>query len=197
MGLDHPAALPPAIMLPTRYLRGVPATPFEGAPGVFAAPHSRHPGSYRYLSSYRDGQAHKPRIFGLLARYGQPEAREEWDLHHVVEGQHFADIDFRGQLAALYADQLPVVLIHKPEHRAYNRLLHSRETDELFRDALPREMVRRSQETAAAFRDRNRHDELRARVQELAALYRGAYDGDRVLQRVAQNVFDEALGQLR
>ncbi len=184
-------------MLPTRYLRGVAIAPFEGAPGIFAAPHSRHPGSYRYLSSYQDGQVQKPRLFALLARYGQPEARAEWDLHHIVEGQHFADTDFRGELPAVYAAQLPCVLIHKAEHRAYNRLLHCRETDDLFRDALPRDLAARSRATAAAYRDPQRRPELRARVRELAALYRGAYDGDAVLQRVAQNVFDDALARVR
>ncbi|GJG89730.1 hypothetical protein tb265_49110 [Gemmatimonadetes bacterium T265] len=183
-------------MLPTRYLRGLAATPFDGAPGVFAVPHARRPGSYRYLCSYRDGQREKPRIFTLLARYGQPEPPAEWDLHHVVEGQHFADVDFRGALLTLYTDVLPCVLIHQAEHRAYNRLLHARETDVLFRDALPRDVAERSRATAAAWRDPKRRGELRTRVGALAALYRDAYDGDPVLQHVAQNVLDEALAQL-
>ena len=47
---------------------------------------------------------------------GQPEVRGRWDLHHIVEGQHFADVDFTGSLTRLYKEALPVVLIHKDEH---------------------------------------------------------------------------------
>ena len=66
---------------------------------------------------------------------GQQEAQKTWEWHHIVEGQHFADVDFTGRLPSLYADELPCVLISKEEHLAYNRVLHVRETDELYRDA--------------------------------------------------------------
>lgn len=41
--------------------------------------------------------------------------------HHIVEGQHFADVDFTGQLPTRYAEALPCVLIAHEEHAAYNR----------------------------------------------------------------------------
>lgn len=183
-------------MLPSRYLHGIPVQPFEGCEGVFAAPHHRNPLHYRYLCSYRDGKRHKGRIFELLHRYGQPESSEEWDLHHVVEGQHAADVDFGGRIAVLYENELPCVLIHKDEHTAYNRLLHIRATDVIFRDVLPRDLDRRSQDAVASARDRRRHPQLRLRINNLAALYRSVYAGDSVLQQVAHNVFRDALAQL-
>jgi hypothetical protein len=184
-------------MLPRRYLQGIAVDSFEGCPGVFAAPDYRSPHSWRYLSSYADGKRHKVRIFALLKQHGQSEVQGEWDLHHVVEGQHFADVDFAGRLNALYRDELPCVLIHRNEHVAYNQVLHIRETDEMFRDRLPKDLLERSQRAAAEAKDRRQHPELRIRVQRLKTLYRSAYTGDPVLQKIASNVLDEAMLQLR
>jgi hypothetical protein len=186
-------------MFRDRYLRGLEADPFEGAPGVFAVAHARRAGAYRYFSTYAAGRAHKRHIFDLLTAHTPATSPDrwvarEWDLHHVVEGQDFASIDFRGRLAAVYRDELPCVLLDKKEHHAYNSLLHSGPTDELYRDgALPAAMLARSQTVAAEYRTPARRPALRARVQALAELYRNAYAGDPVLQRVARNVFDEAL----
>ena len=69
-------------------------------PGVFVAPHGRLPGSLRYLSSHEDGETHTARVFGLLARRGRPEVPGAWDLHHLVDPAHLAEIDFRGEFAA-------------------------------------------------------------------------------------------------
>lgn len=184
-------------MMPRKYVRGLPADDVD-VPGVYGTPHSRIPGSWRILASYDDGKRHKDRLFRNLAAEGQSETRGTWEWHHVVEGQHFADIDFGGRLAQLYANELPCVLIAKEEHLAYNRLLHIRETDELFRDrGLPDDLRRRSAAAAADARIGAKHPELRARVAHLRTLYRNAYAGDRVLTTVAENVLDDALAQLR
>lgn len=180
----------------SRYLQGLEIDPFEGCIGIFVAEHHRG-GGYRYLSTYADGKRHKARIFDLLKRYGQPESRGRWDLHHVVEGQDFANIDFTGQLPTLYQNALPCVLIERNEHIAYNQLLHVKETDELFRERLSPGMLQRSAQVAALARDRREHAKLRLQVQKLRQLYRRAYEGDHVLQKVADNVFDVALTQLR
>jgi hypothetical protein len=179
-------------MLPAKYLRGVPTDPFEGCPGVFAADHYKQAGAYRYIASYADGLRWKDRIFALLARQGQPETPGDWELHHVIEGQHFADIDFTGRLQAMYDEELPVVLLHQGEHRAYNRLLHIKQTTELFRQVLPKDQVQRAQEAAVAATDRNRWPELRRRVDDLLRLYGAAYAGDPVLTGIARNVLNDA-----
>ena len=180
-------------MLPKKYMNGVDYDPFEGLPGVFATPHYKQTHSWRYVCSYSDGKRHKARIFELLAKYGQPEARGDWDLHHVVEGQHFADVDFGGRLGVMYQEELPVVLIHKPEHHTYNQLLHITETDELFRDQLPSALLLRSKSAQTAAMDPAQRGTLERRVQQLALLYQQAYAGDFVLQRISRNVFDDAL----
>ncbi len=184
-------------MLARKLLRGLDADDFD-IMGIFGARHGRDPDAWRLICTYNDGKRHKARLFERLARAGQPEERRTWEFHHIVEGQHYADIDFEGRLAEMYADELPCVLIAKEEHLAYNRVLHIRETDELFRDrGLPADLRERSRAAHAAASDRNRHPELRARVSKLRQLYGTVYMGDPVLQRVADNVFDDAVERLR
>jgi hypothetical protein len=184
-------------MVPRSYLKGLDADDFD-IPGIFGTRHARSPNSWRIICSYEDGRRHKSRLFANLAVAGQKEAARTWDLHHVVEGQHFADVDFTGQLETLYAKRLPCVLIAKEEHTAYNRLLHIHETDELYRDReLPADVRARSAAAKAAAANPAEHAKLRGRVDELLALYRNAYSGDAVLLTIAENVLKEALVSLR
>jgi hypothetical protein len=179
-------------MLPRQYLLGTGAVPFEMFPGIFATPHHKHAASSRFICSYADGQRHKAQLFAFIARAGQVEARRQWDLHHIVEGQHFADIDFGGRLQAMYQNELPVVLIQKDEHVAYNQLLHVSATDEMFRDNLPADLLQRSQAACAAAKQPNQRAALRSRVEKLLQLYDGAYATDPVLTRIARNVLNGA-----
>ena len=184
-------------MVPQQYLRGLDAGDYD-VRGVYGIPHSRKPGSWRIVCSYADGKRHKARLFANMAPMGQAESRATWEWHHIVEGQHFADVDFSGQLPLLYEEQLPCVLIAREEHTAYNRILHIRETDELYRDAgLRRDLRQRSAEVALAARTKANHPALRQRVAELQRLYRNAYGGDRVLTTIAMNVLDDAVSHLR
>lgn len=180
-------------MVPRRFLAGLDANDFD-IPGVFGIPHGRKPGSWRIICSYADGKRHKERLFAQLAGGGQTEARGTWEFHHIVEGQHYADVDFSGRLASLYLEELPCVLISKEEHLAYNRLLHIRETDELYREqGLPTALRERSATAAAAARQRTNHPGLRKQVEALARLYRDAYEGDQVLVTVSRNVLGDVL----
>jgi len=184
-------------MVPEKYLRGLDAGDYD-IRGVYGIPHARKPGSWRIICSYSDGKRHKARLFANMAAIGQAQARRTWEWHHIVEGQHFADVDFAGRLPALYADELPCVLISREEHMAYNRILHIRETDELYRDTgLPEDLRRRSAKVALAARDRTNHPALRRRLIELQRLYRDTYTGDSVLTTIASNVLGDALGHLR
>jgi len=175
-----------------KYLRGVQAVPFEMFPGIWAITHHRRNDSSRLVSSYADGKSRKAELFKFLARTGQIEARRQWDLHHIVEGQHFADVDFGGRLQTMYQNELPVVLIQKDEHVAYNMLLHVSATDEMFRDTLPADLLARSRAAMAEAARPGQRPALRARVDKLIELYEGAYMSDPVLTRIALNVLTDA-----
>ena len=179
-------------MINSKYLAEVYHVPFDQYNGLYVARHYRDPHSSRFICSYNDGKNHKNRLFQFFRRCGQNEIQRDWELHHIVEGQHFADIDFSGRLSKMYANELPCVLIHKEEHRAYNRLLHIKETDELYRDQLPKDMLRRSQQAAASAQDKSQQRKLQIRLKDIEHLYLDTYCGDPVLQRVAQNVINEA-----
>lgn len=184
-------------MMPEYYVDGLNAIDAD-RPGVYGVRHARQPASWRIVCSYEDGLRHKAALFGAMAADGQSEARGSWEWHHVVERQHYADIDFEGRIEVLYRAELPCVLLSKTEHRAYNRLLHITETDELHRDHnLPADLLVRSRKVAAEARNLGAHPALRARVAALRHLYRNAYAGDAVLIRIADNVFDHALAVLR
>ena len=180
-------------MIPQKYLRGLDAR--GPVRGVYSIPHSRRAGAWRTVSSYEDGLRYKKHMFDAM---GQAESQASWDWHHVVEGQHFADVDFSGQLAQLYKQQLPCVLIAREEHLAYNMLLHIRETDELFRDTgLPADLRERSAHAALEGRVKTNHPTLRLRVANLKRQYQYAYAGDHVLITIAENVLDDVLNDLR
>jgi hypothetical protein len=184
-------------MMPIKYLQGLDATDPD-IPGVYGVPHARVRGSWRIVCSYADGKRHKRRLFTNMDAAGQPEQRGTWEWHHVVEGQHYADIDFTGKLPELYVDALPCVLLAREEHAAYNRVLHIRETDELYRDmGLPADLRQRSAAAVDAARDRMNHPRLRLQVANLQWLYRNTYAGDHVLIAIADNVFNDVLSNLR
>ena len=184
-------------MLNPSYLHALSYDPLDPSWPREIAPVTLNFGQTRYLCTYEDGKRHKPMIFSLLEKNGQKEGRATWDLHHIVEGQHYADIDFRGMLDIAYKTELPCVLIANEEHRALNSLLHCKETDELWRDSgLPSDLRERSQAAKVAAQNFAAKSELRQRITGLANFYKNAYIGRPVLQQVAQNVFDEALRRL-
>lgn len=184
-------------MLPMKYLRGLQAVPFEMFPGIFAATDHRRGDSSRFISSYADGKTNKAELFRLLARTGQIESRRQWDLHHIVEGQHFADVDFGGRLQTMYQNELPVVLIQKDEHVAYNMVLHISATDEMFRDNLPADLLARSRRAVVDAAQPALRPDLRARVDQFIELYEGVYMSDPVLTQIARNVLTDAKSLLR
>ena len=184
-------------MMPKRYVEKLDAS--EGdLPGLYGIEHARKPGSWRFVCSYADAKRYKQVIFDRLRKAGQPEAAKTWEWHHVVEGQHFADIDFAGEFSRAYLDELPCVLIAKDEHLAYNRILHTKATSELYRDiALPADLQRRAKAVCAEARVRTNHGALRARLLRLRKLYHDTYEGDEVLMTISDNVFDVAVRKLR
>jgi hypothetical protein len=185
-------------MLSKHYLAGVKATHFDLLRGVFVAADYRRSDSSRFLGTYEDLTEQKNAILRLArAVSGQVEQPGQWEVHHIVEGQHFADVDFAGRLSVAYERELPCVLIHRGEHRdAYNRLLHLKATDELFRDSLPKDRLARSKAAQKSFATPGAHAQLAGRLGKLDRLYHWVYEGDAVLQQVATNVFERLRGTL-
>ncbi len=183
-------------MLDQRYLTGVRYDDFDGLDGkVFAVPH--HIRGWRYISTYADGKFCKDKIFSLLKKHGQEESPSEWDLHHIVEGNHLSEIDFDGRLMAEYNNGLPCVLIHRrEEHELYSRLFRLSAAKALFRANLTGDKTQRS----ATAQDEAKTPEgkvlMIARLDKLANLYKHAYMGDTPLQKIAANVFRVLRGNI-
>jgi hypothetical protein len=187
-------------MLTGRFLTGLTAHALESFPGMFAIDDTRKRNSYRYVASYHDGMRAKAAFFAFLSRHGQKEDPSRWHLHHVVEGHHFADIDFDGRLKDFYDTILPCVFIDEDEHSGYTRQARLRGTREMYRDALPGTMEDRSRaarKSAVASRtDVARLAALRARVMKMRRYYRDLHEGDFVIRRLADNVLLDAIERL-
>lgn len=180
------------------YFGSLAYTPYDLLPGLYTIADHRERGSTRWICTYADGQRHKAALFGLMRRLGQNEQAADWDIHHIVEGHHYADIDFRGELERLYKNQLPCVFLHRrEEHTLYTRLARTGAVSELFRgNGLPRGAAERSRAAALQARDPRNRTMLRKRVEDLRGYYKGVYMGDPVLSMIADKVLDEALTRL-
>jgi hypothetical protein len=188
-------------MIARKYLVGLEDANDWDIPGIFGvydAPRARYKGGYRILCSYADGQSHKKTIFAKLSEGGQKEDPKTWQLHHVVERQHYADIDFSGKLPFLYLNELSCVLLSEEEHRVYNGVLHCGETTDLFRDGtLPAEVIRRSEKTAKAAMYPSQRKRLQDRADQMLRLYENFYGKGSILAIVARNVINFAKGTLK
>jgi hypothetical protein len=200
-------------MLSPRFLTGADAVRYDDwpgvpdrLPGIFVARASVRAGGLRFLGTFQDLETSKTRILAFGA--GGPKGRApvgaagSWHIHHVVERQDFAHVDFSGALVSdpdgTYRRFLPCVLLDELEHvKAYNTLLHSGAMAELHRPGAPGSSARRAQEAKAAAADRARRQELLERVARLERAYRQAYAGEPVLARIAQNLFAAQRALLR
>lgn len=188
-------------MLSSRYLKNLDAQPLETFPGIYEITDLRKPGSHRFVATYADGNRRKDAFFAFLARHGQIETPSDWHFHHVVEGHHFADIDYDGRLGDMYDNELPCVLIHQHEHSGYTRQARLRGTSEMFRDrGLKRKKADRSvaahRDARTATTDAALRTRLLARVQRLRGYYRDLHAEDEVVRRLADNVLVEVLERL-
>ncbi len=177
--------------MPLTYLRGVQYTTGE-TPGIYQTPHHCQAGAYRILGSYVDLQRFKDVMAEALPAFGKERA--DWQIHHIVEGRHFADVDFAGRLRESYEHELPCVLIHqRTEHELYSRIQSTKATTELYREsARAGDSADRSRKAQREATDRRNHLQLRRQVEALKALYAALYANDHVLRRIAVNVLDEA-----
>jgi hypothetical protein len=123
--------------------------------------------AYYYISTYKTLGNRKEYFFRLLSDH-QKEVKREWELHHIVESQHLKPFYTDAQILYLYNNVWPCILIHKEEHYAYNSLLHSKETKLLFgiNSNMPKSSL----------------------LNNVASMYREAYQGNYILSKIAENV---------
>ena len=181
-------------MMPVAFLRGLHFGE-TFMPGVFTVDDYRGAHSTRFVGSYDDLRASKQRIFALaFAVSRQRERATDWQVHHIVERRHLADVDVLGTLAHAYEAELPCVLIHNDtEHKSYTSTLGSREGTALFRSGLPRRLEDRSALAQRRFATTDGRNSLRVRARLLGEMYDNHYEGDPPLQRIARNVWGAVL----
>ncbi len=104
------------------------------------------------------------------------EQQGDWDLHHVVEGNHLAPLFSSFDYNRYYESEWPVVLIHSAEeHKLYNGL---------FRSAGSSLMLPKSGVSSLVTQGRDRIEY----IDNLYKFYHNVYLGDPVLQKVAHNL---------
>ncbi len=190
------------------YLFGLRALQ-SGLPGIYLVQDHRNKNSSRVLGTYYDLKLNKATLFETMRVFGQEEDPKEWQMHHIVERQHFADVDIRGLLSMYYWHDLPCVMIHNgSEHDAYNRLMRTKESKNHFlpyRASAPKRQADRSiaisnkYEDAMAKGGRAKAEfrsELKDRLTRLASLYDSFYLGDPVLGTIASNVFNRLYSRI-
>ena len=180
------------------YLNGVSNMPYLQFPGIFAIPDYRGLSSSRVVCSYANGKRYKTEFLKFLKKLGQFETEADWSFHHIVEGQHFASIDFKGEYDFMYEQQLPCILIHtREEHSLYTGLANTKETKKIYFDeTLPKAIHDRSKHVVREARDIRNRTALLKRLENIMEFYNDAYTGDRFLQKIAHNVLLDAKGKL-
>ena len=156
-----------------KYVSGTGFKKLKTFRNIFVIDHPRKPGSWYYVSTYKNFKNQKDKFFKLIGKYGQEELRRKWDFHHIVEGQHlkpfFTDEEEFGDY---YNYVWPTVLINKLEHQyRYNSVLHNEETEILF-------PIRKD-------------ISVKKKLNYLKSLYSEAYSDDSVLLRIAKNVISD------
>ena len=157
-----------------KYLIGIDFDPFDGIPGIYVVAH--HLRGWRYLSTYATGKSKKKEIFEKLANSGMNEPAADWDLHHVVEGNHLAPLFKAFEYSSCYESEWPVVLIHSgEEHKLYNGLFRSAGSSLMLPKAAAESLIKKE-------RPRIEY------IDNLYKFYHNVYLGDPVLQKIAHNL---------
>jgi hypothetical protein len=180
-------------------LHGVPKHP-----EVFSARDTRR-ASWYVIGTYTSLPKFKPALFEKDSGLPDLGAKRSWDLHHVVEGQHFAWISFQGDdFPRMYKRVLPCVLLDSFEHKEYyNDLLHGPETKELLglHGSMSKEARARLTYLKFCAAKRTGHAaalaELKDMLDRMTELYANTYEHSPVLRRIAANVFAAAARRLR
>jgi hypothetical protein len=163
-----------------------------------------HPG-HHVFGSYRRLTDAKSAILALVAGDGQQVGDEgDWHVHHVVEGDIYADVHFEDvPYRWMYEGVLPCVLVHEREHLPYfHGVSRAKPSKELYgvksggtSDARAA-AAWRAYHAARQAGDRAALDELRERVAKRDQLFRDLYHYDTALLAIAAAVFRRARARL-
>lgn len=155
-----------------------------------------HNRSY-FACPYGERMKGKKEISAILASLKTfPKYRAaEFEFHHVVERPHLADISFEGPLVNELYGGMPAVMLHRGEHHTYNRILHSRQTRDLYmRDQqdLPEDVVESEQAVRRLLvaEKQKAKQEIRQRISIMREVYRGVYEDNNVLYVIARNIIN-------
>lgn len=156
-----------------------------------------------YVCAYNDRNKSKNEIISLLTKL--PSYRNltagDFDFHHVVEDQHLADISLNSRLFYDYGN-MPTIMIHKEEHKRYNAILHTKETRFLYlrdQEKFTRQNLSadKRRKIARNILNNNNHSAIIARIKILGEIYESVYEGNKILQIIAKNIFHEYQQSLR
>ena len=159
-------------MIKPKYLNGVGAVALPQRNGVFAIKNPRKVGSWYYVSTYNYFNNYKRDFFHFISTQGQKEDLSMWELHHVVERQHLAGFHTKSEVDMLYKNVWPCIFIPRNLHLSYSSVLHSKGSQLIFQSK----------------------GETSLTPKGLASLYRTVYEGNSVLQTIANNVIADIAG---
>ena len=119
----------------------------------------------------------------------------DWDWHHIVEGQHLAMLSVRGDIDVQYNHSIPVILIHKPEHRFFSQNFNNKEWFDLIKAAkFPAQALQ-----AGAMELHNNEEGkiiLRKRAAALKDMYDCMYAEYPALKQVAKNILNKYASEI-
>jgi hypothetical protein len=163
-----------------------------------------HPG-HHVFGSYRRLTDAKSAILALVAGDGQQVGDEgDWHVHHVVEGDIYADVHFEEvPYRWMYESVLPCVLVHEREHLPYfHGVSRSKASMELYGVRSGGTSDARAAAAWQAYHaarlagDRAALAALRERVTRREQLFRDLYHYDAALLAIAAAVFRRAHARL-
>jgi len=164
-------------------------------------------GKAYYACAYRDREVCKGELSSFLkAQKTFPKYAEgDFHFHHIVEKQHLADISFSGDNIGIVYAAMPTIMIHKSEHKRYDRLLHIGETRKLYMRTEQHESIKAEDKEKAVRKmfsvvspeeKENAKKEIAERIDIMHQLYQETYRDNNLLKSIASNILRDYRSRL-
>jgi len=114
----------------------------------------------------------------------------DWEWHHIVEKQHLALLSVKGDIEYQYNHKIPVVLIHKNEHKFLSRNFNNAEFFSLL-SASKKPAADLQKEAIQLYRTQTGVQQLKHRAARLQAMYNDAYEEHSVLRKIAMSILTD------